>query len=234
MAIYSKKRLAIIPARKGSKRIKNKNYKNFHGQPVFYYTLDYATESQLFTRIHVSTDCENVAIKTKEYGLEIDFPRPTDLADDYSTLFSVLKFVVLKYLEFGQQFDEAWLLMPCAPLIEAKDLLGAASIFNPNKGPLIAVTELPIPHSWAYTKQEDGKIRLVDPDAHSMRSQDLPVSYYDTGSFAIFSGQDAMAKNFSGDDLQAYILPKKRSVDIDNEDDWEFAEALYAMKNLKL
>ena len=234
MAIYSKKRLAVIPARKGSKRIKNKNYKNFHGQPVFYYTLDYATESQLFTKIHVSTDCENVAIKTKEYGLEIDFPRPTELADDHTPLFSVLKFVVSKYRELGEQFDEAWLLMPCAPLIEVEDLLGAASTFNPNEGPLIAVCELPIPNSWAYTRQKDGKIRLVDPNAHSTRSQDLPVSYYDTGSFAIFSVQDAMAERFSGDNLQAYVLPKKRSVDIDNEDDWEFAEALYEVKRLKL
>ena len=70
--------------------------------------------------------------------------------------------------------------------------------------------------------------------AHSTRSQDLPVSYYDTGSFAIFSAQDATAETFSGDNLQAYVLPKKRSVDIDNEDDWEFAEALYEVKRLKL
>ena len=68
-----------------------------------------------FAKIHVSTDCENVAIKTKEYGLEIDFPRPTELADDHTPLFSVLKFVMSKYRELGEQFDEAWLLMPCAP-----------------------------------------------------------------------------------------------------------------------
>lgn len=231
MTIKSRSRLAVIPARKGSKRIKNKNFKNFHGRPIFYYTLDYAIQSQLFERIHVSTDCEHVVEKTEKYGLEIDFPRPDNLADDYTTLFSVLNFVVSKYIELGQRFDEAWLLMPCAPLIEAEDLSIAASIFNPKKGPLIAVSELPIPISWAYHKHEDGKIRLIEPEAQSKRSQDLPVSYYDTGSFAIFSAEDSIAETFSGDDLQAYILPRSRSVDIDNEDDWELAEALHTIKS---
>ena len=123
------KRLAIIPARGGSKRIKNKNIKYFCGKPMIAYMLDTARKSSLFNTIHVSTENIEIRNKVNELGFEIDFMRPLDLADDYTPIMPVLRFVVESYAKQGVFFDQVWLLMACAPLIEVEDLVAAEKMF---------------------------------------------------------------------------------------------------------
>ena len=120
------KRLAIIPARGGSKRIKNKNIKNFCGEPIINYIISTARESKLFNKIHVSTESNLIKEVVENNGLSIDFMRPETLSDDFTPLMPVLSFVLNTYISMGYQFDEIWLLMACAPLIDKNDLISAS------------------------------------------------------------------------------------------------------------
>lgn len=229
MSKIKKRRIAIIPARGGSERIKDKNIRHFFGRPIIYHTLDYAIESKLFDKIHVSTDSAAIKELVLDYGINIDFMRPLSLADSYTPIFDVLQFVVSKFTEKMLFFDEVWLLMPCAPLLTAQYLIEASNQFDVRKGALIAVAELPIPVEWAYRFDEDDILRLETPDAHVLRSQDLKTTYYDAGAFAIFSAQSLKTEHFNGDCLQAYVLPREVAIDIDTEEDWLFAEKMYSV-----
>ena len=226
------KRLAIIPARGGSKRIKNKNIKLFHGRPIIHYSLEYTVNSKLFDKIHVSTDSDAVRHSVSEFGINIEFQRPDHLCDDFTTLFEVIKYTVLKYKDLGESFDEIWLIMACAPLICKEDLITAAKNFNPKNKLMIAVSEMPIHASWAYEKNENGLLEFIKPEGYNYRSQDLEFNYYDAGAFAILTNDLFKKEKLITSPIQPYYLPKNRAVDIDTEDDWRFAEALYKI-NLK-
>ena len=113
--------LVIIPARGGSKRIKNKNIKNFCGKPMINYIIDEALESKLFEKIHVSTDCLEIKEIVQKNNLKIDFMRPSSLADDHTPIMPVLSYVIKKYFEKNLYFDEIWLLYACSPLIDSSD-----------------------------------------------------------------------------------------------------------------
>ena len=230
----SVKRLAIIPARSGSKRIPNKNIKPFLGKPIISYAIESATKSGLFDKIHVSTDSERAMVIAESYGIKPEFLRDEALCDDYTPLIDVLAFVREKLEQMGEKFDEIWLMMPCAPLITENDLVAAAEKFQPNNLPLIAAAELPVPIEWAFMMSDDGTLCAKGTDNLTNRSQDLPKAYYDTGSFAIFSdGKMETFKNIHTR-FQTYILPRSRAVDIDTEDDWIEAEKLYKANFHKL
>ena len=117
------KRLLIIPARSGSKRIKNKNIKNFVGKPMIYYPINTAIKSKLFTKIHVSTNSKKISKLAESFGVMNDFYRPKNLSNDKASLFPVYKFVVNNYLLLGQKFDEVWCILPCSPFLDKNDLV---------------------------------------------------------------------------------------------------------------
>ena len=116
------KRLAVIPARGGSKRIHKKNIKTFCGKPIISYSLEAAESSNLFDTIHVSTDCNEIAEVVTKLGYSIDFLRDPNLADDMTPIMPVLKWVISEYESRNIYFDEVVLLMPCSPMIESFDL----------------------------------------------------------------------------------------------------------------
>lgn len=227
-------RLAVIPARGGSKRIPNKNIRSFCGKPMLSHVLSTARNSGLFKKIHVSTESENIREVAEQYGFAPDFPRPAELADDHSPIMPVLRDVTLEYQRRGEFFDEVWLLMACAPLIEAKDLCGAASFFQKNGGakPLLAVSEFPAPIEWAFSRDENGMLTPIQAGMFAVRSQDLDKRYYDAGSFAVFPTSYVLSSEGAGSDsaFASYVLPKGTAIDIDDEEDWHFAEAIYRAK----
>jgi CMP-N-acetylneuraminic acid synthetase len=102
------RRLAIIPARSGSVRIKNKNIKLFCGKPIISYSIDSAKKSNLFNKIHVSTDSSKISRVVKNSNLKIDFLRTKLLSNNSTGLFKVCKFVFQKYLSLGEVYDEIW------------------------------------------------------------------------------------------------------------------------------
>ena len=225
------KRLAILPARGGSKRIKRKNIKDFCGKPIIYYPLLTASKSNLFTEIHVSTEDNEIYEVAKKLGFEPKFKRTKSLATDCAPTLPVLRYVIEEYRLLGKDFDEVWSINPCSPLITETDLINAANLFisKESVNPLLAVSDLPIPINWAYTINEDNLLIPNMPGEFAKRSQDCTKGYYDTGTFAIFTNE--MLKESEGAGVQkkfiAYKLPKKYSIDIDDIEDWELAEVIY-------
>lgn len=230
-----KRRLAIIPARGGSKRIPGKNIKIFHGKPIIKYTIDAANKSGLFDKIHISTDDENIK-KVVENGEDyfIDFLRPKNLSDDFTPLMPVLKYVVEKYEnEFSLKFDEVWLLMACAPLLTPGELILASNYFN-NMGSdksMSAVAELPVPYEWIFQMTSEMKLEPIVKGGFANRSQDLAKIYFDCGVFYAYDIEVIKNSDGAGSDLNqiGFIYPKGKAIDIDDQEDWEVAEKLYSI-----
>lgn len=228
------KRLAVVPARGGSKRIPNKNIRDFSGQPMITHVLMAARTSRLFDTIHVSTESESIRDVAITFGFAPDFSRPNELADDHTPIMPVLRYVAEEYAKRGQTFDEIWLLMACAPLIDANDLCKAAALLQGSgtKDPLLAVSEYPAPIEWAFSRGENGALKPVQAGMFAIRSQDLKKHYFDAGSFAAFPAERVLQSEGAGSDsgFIGYPLPKGSAIDIDDEQDWQLAEAIYGFR----
>ena len=224
-------RLAIVPARGGSKRIQNKNILDFCGAPMITHILRAAHRSGLFSKIHVSTEDEKIRRVATEFGFPPDFSRPDDLADDQTPIMPVLKYVTEEYSHRGAHFDEVWLLMACAPLIRCQHLIEASLLFDRNEGreKVLSVAEFPVPIEWAFDQDASGGLTPVNPGLFATRSQDLATRYYDAGAFAIYSLSEILQAQPAGSDtgFVGYVLPKASAVDIDTLEDWRLAEALF-------
>lgn len=231
------KRIAIIPARGGSKRIPSKNIRDFCGKPMIAHILQAARESKLFDVIHVSTESFPIRETAENLGFRIEFMRPPELADDHTPIMPVLKYVTDAYASRGQLFDQVWLLMACAPLVESTDLQQAAQLFEQSGGtnPVLAISEYPVPIEWAFNRASDGKMTPVQPGMFAVRSQDLEKKYFDAGVFAAFPSATIQASKGAGSDAGfiGYVIPKGKAIDIDDEADWTLAEAMYRNRNAK-
>jgi len=225
------KRLAVIPARGGSKRIPKKNIRNFCGKPIISYILETAKNSNLFDVIHVSTDSESIANTVDELGFPVDFMRPAELADDYTPIMPVLKYVCDEYKKRGVEFDQVWMITPTSPFLESQDLLDADALMKEMSGDaqLLAVSEYQAPVEWAFKRNTDGSLVPVQPGMFSVRSQDLEAKFFDVGSLCVFPVQNVLDSEGAGSDsgFIGLVLPKYKAIDIDTLDDWEFAEILY-------
>lgn len=223
--------IAIIPARGGSQRIKNKNIVDFCGKPLLTYSLDAARQAEIFDEIHVSTDSEEIASVAAAAGFPVPFLREWKLADSHTGLIPVLAWVLSEFQKKqGLAFSEICLLYPTAPLVEARDLKDAYECFK-SRGkdfPLLAVSAFPVPVEWAMDLDQSGLAVPCAPEKLSIRSQDLRKCFYDTGSFMFFTASQLLDRD-QGREIKyiAYRMPRSRSVDIDDPEDLELAEILY-------
>ena len=225
------KRLAIIPARGGSKRIPNKNTRLFCSKPMIAHILITAQQSDLFDVVHVSTESETTRDLVAQLGFQTDFMRPVDLAGDHTPIMPVLRFVVEEYAKRGMDFEEVWLLMACAALIDVQDLRKAAELFNSvgAKTPVLAIAEYPVPVEWAFRLAQDGVLKALHKELLAVRSQDLEKRYFDSGTFVVYPAKRIIESEDvdSDGDYIGYVLPKYKAVDIDDEQDWQLAEAIF-------
>lgn len=225
------KRIAVIPARGGSKRLPRKNIRAFCGKPMIGHILGVAQESNLFDIIHVSTEDDEIRDTCATLGFAPDFSRDIALSDDSTPIMPVLRFVLDAYRKRGHTFDEVWLLMACAPMIETEDLVGAAALYAANKKakPVLAVAPFPVPIEWAFDLDSSGKLTELQPDMFAVRSQDLAKRYFDTGTFAVFPSDyvenSTGAGNLAG--FLGYEIPRYKAIDIDDWDDWDMAERMF-------
>lgn len=197
--------------------------------------MDLATESKLFSEIHVSTDSNLVLDCVKKYGLENKFIRPENLADDNATTVEVYKYVMQKYLDLGEAFEEIWTLLPCTPLLETSNLFEAYKIFlkNESKFPVIGVTPCSCSDIQSY-RIESGFLKPYSSFDLNIRSQDLERRYQSAGAFAIFPPEHIRSKSpdeFAFPSL-AYVMDKSSSIDIDEIEDWKLAELIFYGKKM--
>ncbi len=229
------RRLAVIPARGGSKRIPRKNIRSFCGRPMITYILDTAQNSELFETIHVSTEDNEIYQIVSDFGFPPKFKRPNELADDITPIMPVLKDTAEQYLKLGISFDQIWLLMPCAPLIECGDLRTAAKLFEDQGDgrPILAVTEYAVPVEWAFESDNQGRLTPLYPGMFAIPSADIQPKYHDTGTFIAFSADDVLTSNGAGNDLGfiGHPIPRECGIDIDSMEDWRMAEAVFQFQN---
>tara|TARA_B100001059_G_C17736505_1_gene529164 strand:- start:515 stop:1198 length:684 start_codon:yes stop_codon:yes gene_type:complete len=225
------KRLLIIPARSGSKRIKNKNIKLFKKKPIILFPLSEAKKSKLFSKIHISTDSYKIKKIVESNGFKIDFLRPKQLASDTTSTVDVLRYITKKYEQNNYHFDEIWSLAPCSPLIKSSDLIKASQILKKNKKKIvISITKYPTPIEWAFFKEEQ---RLIPykKGFYKKRSQEFKDKYHDTGNFVGIPKFFFKRKKIDFDlNYVGYELPTSRAVDIDTLEDFKLAEILYGQK----
>lgn len=222
--------LAIIPARGGSKRLANKNIRDFCGRPMISYSLEAARASRAFDEIHVSTESEAIRDVVVGLGYTEPFLRPAELADDHTPLIPVLRWVLQEYGRRGRIFDAVCLMMPCAPLLTVEDIVGGLEILKNgrNETPVLSVAPYPAPVEWAYSRGENGILGAREPGMFAARSQDLSKFYYDTGGFAFFPAAKLLDEAYvGGTDMLSVVLPSFRAIDIDDADDFERAEIMY-------
>lgn len=224
-------RLAVIPARGGSKRIPRKNIATFCGKPMIAYALEAAARSRKFDKIHVSTDSHEVREVVEGLGYEVDFMRPAELADDFTGLVPVLRWVVDQYGERGMAVSRVCCIMPNAPLIGSQDIADALDLFERRgaRHPLLAFARYPVPIEWAFRRREDDVMEAVSPVSLTARSQDLPHAYYECGPFTIWQPEQLLEDNPLKSGVLSYILPAERAVDIDTPEDLIYAERLYRL-----
>lgn len=222
-------RIAIIPARGGSKRIPKKNIIPFCGKPMIAYALESVKLSGLFDVIHVSTDSKEIAGIVEDLGYPVDFLRDESLADDYTGLVPVMRWVLDKYELKGKVFDQICCIMPNAPLLRETDIKEAFNVFDDNSGihPLLVFAKYPVPIEWAFYKNENNVMRAIDSEKLLSRSQDLNDAYYECGPFTIWKREHLQNDNPLTGNVLSYVMPRERAIDIDTLEDLAYAERLY-------
>jgi len=227
-------KIAIIPARGGSKRIPRKNIRPFGGRPMIAWPIAAALETGLFDRVIVSTDDPEIAQTALDHGAEVPFMRPPDLADDFTPTRAVINHAIEACESgAGSAVDMACCIYATSGFLEATDLIGAHDLLNqdPAAGFVFAALHFPHPPQRALCRGPDGGVAMLHPEHAATRSQDLCETFHDAAQF-YWGRRDAFvsgAPMFSGI-ARPWILPRDRALDIDTPDDWDWAERLLALR----
>jgi pseudaminic acid cytidylyltransferase len=222
-------RVAIIPARGGSKRIPRKNIKNFCGKPMIAYSIEAAQQSKLFDRIIVSTDDDEIAAIAHSYGAEVPFIRPRELSDDYTATIPVIAHVIQKLKEKGTIIDSVCCIYATAPFIRHEDISTAYNaLITQRKQYSFPVTSFSFPIFRGVNRDKEGNIEMFWPEHFITRSQDLPEAYHDAGQF-YWGTPDAWLKEtpIFSEAATTIVLPRHLVQDIDTLEDWTRAEYMY-------
>jgi pseudaminic acid cytidylyltransferase len=225
-------KVAVIPARGGSKRIPLKNIRVFFGKPMIAHSIVRAQESGVFDRIIVSTDNEDVAEIATKYGAEVPFLRPAELSDDYTGTTPVVAHAIEQLQAVGGGLITAvCCIYATAPFVQCEDLVrGLIELESGQWKYVFSATTYQSPIFRSFRKNELGKIEMIFPKHFQTRSQDLPDIFHDAGQF-YWGLPDAWKSNVRifGADSEIIHIPHWRVQDIDTIDDWTRAEVIMEM-----
>ncbi|MBN1548064.1 MAG: pseudaminic acid cytidylyltransferase [Syntrophaceae bacterium] len=223
-------KIAVIPARGGSKRIPRKNIKLFCGKPMIAWSIEAAKESGLFDHIIVSTDDSEIAEEAKRWGAEVPFVRPPELSNDYAGTTEVIAHAVLWALDQGWDVDAVCCIYATAPFVQVSDLKrGKDALESGNWLYAFTVTEFAAPIFRSFKETPDGGIEMFFPEHFTARSQDLPLALHDAGQF--YWGRPSAwtsRKRIFDHHSKPIKIPRWRVQDIDTQDDWKRAELVAA------
>ncbi len=230
------RKIAIIPARAGSKGLPDKNIKEFMGKPLIYWTIQAALDSQLFDEVMVSTDSDKYAEIAIQCGAEVPFLRSPKNASDVAGTWDTVREVILEYSCRGKEFDAFCLLQPTSPLRTSEDIKNAMSIFEEKKADaVVSLCELEHSISICNTLEDDNCLNGFFDSNGSGRRQEMEKYYRINGAIYIQKVEKLLQKeNLYGNKSYAYIMEKLNSIDIDDEFDFIQAEALAKHARMKL
>lgn len=229
------KKIAIITARGGSKRIPGKNIREFCGKPILAYSIEAAVCSGIFDTVMVSTDDETIADEAIKYGAEVPFYRSEETAGDFATTNDVLLEVLGEYEKRGEHFDLGCCIYPTAPFVTAGKLKVAVDqLVRSDADTLIPVVAFSYPPQRAMIVKNE-RLVFEYPQYLDSRSQDLEPHYHDVGQFYVFR-TDAFLKNrkLMLGNILPMVVSEMEVQDIDNQTDWEIAEMKYRLMAEKI
>jgi N-acylneuraminate cytidylyltransferase len=226
-------KLAVIPARGGSKRIPRKNIKPFGGRPMIAWSIDAALQSRCFDRVIVSTDDEEIAEVARAHGAEVPFMRPPELSDDHTGTIPVIAHATAWQGTHGGLPSHVCCLYATAPFVQAGDIERGLQLLQASEASYaFSVTSYAFPIQRAIQIREDNRVEMFFPEHFNTRSQDLEEAWHDAGQFYWGEAQAWLKGSpiFSAEAV-ALQLPRYRVQDIDTPEDWERAEWMFRTLN---
>lgn len=232
--MINNKVIAIIPARGGSKRIPNKNIKLFAGKPIISYSIKAAQETNLFDRIIVSTNSEEIAEVAKTCGAEVPFIRPAELADDFTGTIPVLLHALDWLNEHESATDYFCCIYATAPFVQPEHIIEGFNLLKRrNATTVFSVATFSYPIFRALKIGDNGRIEMFWPEHENSRSNDLPEAYHDAGQFYWGNTDKFMrVKTFFSSDAVPIVIPRYLVQDIDTPEDWNIAELMFRAQQL--
>jgi len=226
--------IAIIPARGGSKGLPGKNILPLLGKPLIGYSVEAALDSKYVDEVIVSTDSEKIAETAKNFGASVPFMRPAELAGDTSRAIDVYIHTIDRLSsEFGKNVDNFIVLQPTSPLRTTQDIDEAIRIFRIKEADsVISVTEAVHPPVWSKKISQTGTlIEYFPKHATNKNRQEIEKAYMPNGAIFIFNYLKLKEEyKYYFERTYPYVMPAKRSVDIDTQLDFDFAEFLMSKK----
>ena len=220
------KTLILIPARKGSKGIKQKNMKLLDGKPLISYSIEYALENSLSKDICISTDDDDVIKLAENYGIKVPFKRPTALSTDQSSTYDLLIHALNYYHDKGIEYDKLVLLQPTSPFRKKGHLEEANKLFSEDIDLVLSVCETKAnPYHVLFEEDLNGFI-MKSKNLNTSRRQDVPIVYQANGSIYVFN-VNSLKKYESMNQFKRvvkYVMTQLYSVDIDDHLDWNYCE----------
>ena len=230
------KNIAVIPARSGSKGLPDKNIREINGKPLLAYTVEAALDSGCFDVVHVSTDSEMYADIARTYGADVPFLRSAELASDTANTWDAVREVLKRYAEMGKTFETVMLMQPTTPLRTGEDVKAAYKLMNEKKAKsVIAVCEVDHSPLWCDMIPEDGNMKgFGRKDLAWVTRQELKPFYRVNGAIYLLSVSDNTITDDDDiyeNDCYALFMDRKKSIDIDCEDDLDLVEFMLARRN---
>ena len=224
-------KLAIIPARGGSKRILRKNIKLFLGKPIIAYSIEAALKSKLFDEVMVSTDDEEIREIALKYGAKVPFLRSETNANDFATTAAVINEVLEVYKTRNKLFKYCICIYPTAPFVSSNLLIKAFKKLKKDKLDVVfSVLKYGFPIQRAMKINKEDKVEMVDVSKMNTRSQDLESSFHDAGQFYALNVSAFIKKQKLWTDNTGCIeINELKAQDIDTETDWKLAELKYKL-----
>ena len=229
-------KLAIIPARGGSKRIPRKNIKLFGGLPMIAWSIRAVQASACFDRIIVSTDDDEIADVAKAYGAEVPFVRPAALSDDHTGTIPVVAHAIAWHNTHADKVSDACCIYATAPFVQPSDIAqGYEVLQNSGADYAFSVTSYAFPIQRAIRITPNQRVAMLQPEHFNTRSQDLVEAWHDAGQFYWGHAQAWLTQQPLFTEVAAPVpIPRFRVQDIDTPEDWERAEWMHKSMNLSI
>lgn len=222
--------LAIIPARSGSKGLRDKNIMELNGKPLMYYSINAANESGCFDEIMVSTDSEKYAEVARKCGAKVPFLRSAITSSDSAGTWDAVREVLHMYEKQGKMFESVTVLQPTSPMRNSEDIKGIFTLKEQTHSTnVVSVTEVDHPVQWCFTLPDDKKMdEMAKLPFINTRRQELEKHYRENGAIYLVNAERIMNKEYDlyADNCVAYVMPRERSVDIDTELDFKMASLI--------
>lgn len=223
------KNLAIIPARSGSKGLKDKNIKLLNGKPMIAYTIEAAKKSKMFDEIFVSTDSEKYSKIAVKWGASVPFLRNESLSTDTASSWDVVKNSIVNYKKLGKKFDTIALLQPTSPLRTSDDIIaGYNKMKEKNANIIVGVCEVDHSPLWSNILPKDNSLKgFINQNLIKTPRQGLPTYYRINGALYIVKTKYLMSTEYIYEDKGfAIIMSREHSIDIDDKMDFIIAESM--------